>query len=351
MSQKTHIKPTIFGTGLIALDLVVSIHPNRPIQSWAGGTCGNVLTILSYLGWNAFPIARLNGDTASIRVKDDMMRWGVNLDFAEQSPTANTPIIVQKNSHDKLGQPIHKFSWHCPNCGAWLPNYKAVTSTPAKILANQINRPSVFFFDRVSPAALILAKRCKELGALIFFEPSGKCDQKQLIRALELADIVKYSHERIDSLENLLNISCKTLLEIKTLGSQGLSFRLNLFNSKKNKWFHLDAPKVESIVDACGCGDWATAGIISRICDHRGVTSLVEKSFDQITDALHYGQALAAWNCSFEGARGGMYSVNRVTFKKEIATILTNRSYSSIKQSKIAQADKPTFTICPSCNL
>ena len=26
---------------------------------WAGGTCGNVLTVLSYLGWHASPIARL----------------------------------------------------------------------------------------------------------------------------------------------------------------------------------------------------------------------------------------------------------------------------------------------------
>jgi sugar/nucleoside kinase (ribokinase family) len=59
------------------------------------GTCGNVLSILAYLGWDAFPIARLNSDSASQRVKADMKRWGVKLDFASCPPTTHTPIIIQ----------------------------------------------------------------------------------------------------------------------------------------------------------------------------------------------------------------------------------------------------------------
>ena len=349
MTPKTQPKPNIYGTGLIALDLVVSAYPNQPIQNWAGGTCGNVLTILSYLGWNSFPIARLNGDPASLRVKDDMHRWGVNLDFAEQPPTASTPIIVQKNSHDKSGYPIHKFSWHCPNCGAWLPNYKAITCSPAKNIATQISNPSVFFFDRVSPASLILAEKCKQLGALIFFEPSGKCDQKKMMQALTLADVVKYSHDRIDSLEQILNGPFNTKLEIKTLGQKGLSFRSRLFGKRKFKWFDLSAPKVEDVVDACGCGDWATAGIISKICNYNGVSSLDDITFDQVTDALHYGQALAAWNCSFEGARGGMYSATRVKFNREIAKIITNGSYTHTTRAKSSIISRHELSICPSC--
>lgn len=345
------MKPSIYGTGLIALDLVVSTQPDLPIQSWAGGTCGNVLTILSYLGWNAYPIARLNGDIASIRVKDDMTRWGVKLDFAEQLPTASTPIIVQKNSQDKCGNPIHKFSWHCPNCGAWLPNYKAVTSASAKAIADKIKVPSVFFFDRVSPAALVISKRCKEMGALIFFEPSGKCEPKKLEQALELADIVKYSHERIDSLESQLADDCKVPLEIKTLGSKGLSFRSHLFGKKKCKWFDLEAPIVDSVKDTCGCGDWTTAGIILKICDQRGAASLHERTFEQIIEAMNYGQALAAWNCGFEGARGGMYSVNRLTFDRDISKILTSRAHTTSEQIMPNHFGNPSPTTCPACGL
>ena len=50
------LKPTVVGTGLVALDVVVS---GDDVKYFAGGTCGNVLTCLSYLGWDAKPVARL----------------------------------------------------------------------------------------------------------------------------------------------------------------------------------------------------------------------------------------------------------------------------------------------------
>jgi fructokinase len=58
--------------------------------------------------------------------------------------------------------------------------------------------------------------------------------------------------------------------------------------------------------DASGCGDWTSAGIISRICNRR-VEDLKNISEQTLISGLKYGQALAAWNCGFEGARGGRY--------------------------------------------
>ena len=143
---ETEGKPTIYATGLIALDLVISANPETPIYGWAGGTCGNVLTILSYLGWNSYPIARLNGDFASNRVKNDMKKWKVNLDYAELSPTSNTPIMTQVIREEADGSFQHKFSWHCPKCRSWLPTYRAVTTQPIIELLDRINSPQVFFF-------------------------------------------------------------------------------------------------------------------------------------------------------------------------------------------------------------
>ena len=77
----TVVRPKVFGTGLIALDLVIGPKPETPVRSWAGGTCGNVLSILAYLGWDAYPVARMNSDVASDRVRADMKRWGVHLDW------------------------------------------------------------------------------------------------------------------------------------------------------------------------------------------------------------------------------------------------------------------------------
>ncbi len=42
--------PKIIGTGLIALDVIVNAEHNREPFFQAGGTCGNVLSILSFLG-------------------------------------------------------------------------------------------------------------------------------------------------------------------------------------------------------------------------------------------------------------------------------------------------------------
>ena len=43
----TVTRPEVLGTGLIAIVLVVGPDPGTPVRSWAGGTCGNVLSILS----------------------------------------------------------------------------------------------------------------------------------------------------------------------------------------------------------------------------------------------------------------------------------------------------------------
>ena len=37
-----------------------------------------------------------------------------------------------------------------------------------------------------------------------------------------------------------------------------------------------------------------------------------------LREAVRYGQALAAWNCRFEGARGGMYERSRAEFAEEV---------------------------------
>jgi hypothetical protein len=44
--------------------------------------------------------------------------------------------------------------------------------------------------------------------------------------------------------------------------------------------------------------------------------------------AIDFSQALAAWNCGFLGARGGMYAVSKGEFQRTIRQILEQRSHS-----------------------
>ena len=97
-------KPKAFGVGLIALDLVMGADPNSPVRSWAGGTCGNLMSILAYLGWDAFPIARMNGDPASERVRADMMRWGYGWTFRIARRPATPRLSSRRFGGAAMGQ-------------------------------------------------------------------------------------------------------------------------------------------------------------------------------------------------------------------------------------------------------
>jgi len=180
----------------------------------------------------------------------------------------------------------------------------------------------VFFFDRASPGAIFLAEEFKKSGSLIVFEPSGKADERLQRKALSLAHICKYSTEQF--LDLYRNNRERPLLEVQTLGSKGLRFRQNV-PGESGAWERLDALRVGQVKDSAGAGDWLTAGLIFRL-GQRGHDGFLATSRKEITDALKLGQALAAWNCQFEGARGGMYSVSAKHFRESIERLMTGKN-------------------------
>ena len=242
----TVIRPKIFGTGLIALDLVIGPNPETPARPWAGGTCGNVLSILAYLGWDAYPIARMNSDAASDRVRADMKRWGVHLDWADCAPTTNTPMIVQEIRRRQDGQSDHRFSWSCPHCGEWLPPFKAITTDAVERVKQSLADASVFFLDRLSRGTLALAAEASAHGALVVFEPSSKSTDKLMAEAFALAHIVKYANDRHCSIRGVMANGSAVLLEVQTLGAQGLRYRHRLGRGISD-WMRLKAVPARSL--------------------------------------------------------------------------------------------------------
>lgn len=351
VSRQQVRRRVVFGTGLIALDLVVSSDPNKPVQAWTGGTCGNVLSILSFLGWNAYPIARLNGDTASLRVKADLRSWGVHLDFAQCEPTTSTPMIVQENRLTKKGHPKHHFVWTCPSCGSDLPKFKPLPLAAAATVLDDVSGANVFFLDRISRAGVILARVAAEAGAIIVVEPSGKSPEKLLVEALRIAHVVKYSDQRIDSLDNVGAPKTCAFLEVQTLGEKGLRYRSGLPGSRTASWTHLPGYKPPRLLDTCGAGDWTTAGLITQLCGF-GLSTLKRVSTQRIESALRYAQAAAAWSCGHEGARGGMYTVTRADFERCVANFLEANSAAialNVPCGVVKGGLEPREPICPAC--
>jgi fructokinase len=212
-------------------------------------------------------------------------------------------------------------------------------------VAPALNNVSVFFLDRLSRATLTLAKQAAEQGAVVVFEPSGKGSDKLFAEAIRLAHIIKYAHQRLASVDGIMQKGSTTLLEVQTLGDEGLRYRHRLGRGVSD-WLHLNAVTAPRLADTCGSGDWCTAGLIAKATSG-GLAGLREGGAKRIRTALRYGQALAAWNCGFEGARGGMYAVTRETFHEQLSALLTG------------QLDKVTDTVidtgseslvdCPAC--
>src|SRR5260221_12300584 len=126
--------PTVMGTGLIALDVVVSQSSEGATRHYAGGTCGNVLTILAFLGWDAYPLARTNGDFTSQWVREDLARFGVHADYLSLEPTWPVPAIIEWLGAKKDGTPTHRYSFVWPTCGSRKPGHKPVLARPVTAL-------------------------------------------------------------------------------------------------------------------------------------------------------------------------------------------------------------------------
>jgi fructokinase len=347
------LHPYALGTGLVALDVVVNLNSQQPPRCYAGGTCGNVLTILSYLGWDSSAISRLSQSPATDLLLADLRGRKVSTKFVTVESTGSTPIIIQRISRSATGEPYHTFSWRCPGCGSYLPGYKPVLVSAAQQLASRLQEPQVFFFDRVSRGALDLAKVSNDLGALIVFEPSGIGDPKLFREAWSLAHVIKYSHERLRDIADLelrQSDHIGVLLEIETLGPDGLRYRSRLPKIATNGWQPVDALKPPAFKDAAGAGDWCTAGILSRLA-HRGLAGFRRTTSEKLQEALRYGQALAAWNCGFEGARGGMYHVDNRTFKRQVDAILTGAKATPATVTAVEPFVAEFLkSLCPACN-
>lgn len=291
-------KNIVLGAGLISLDVLIWDGKRIPVAYYVGGTCGNVMMILAHMGWESYPIARLDGTRDTERVLADMLKHHVHTDFVSNSD-GKTPVIVQRNFITKDGTPTHKFESR-NNIGRFYLDFRSLTMKQADAVIEKIDfAPKVYFFDRVSPAIQKLATAFKEMGSVIFFEPSSRGgDVKRFTQCIEIADIVKFSDQRIMDTEQFDALNDKLI--IQTQGAKGLSYKLN------SDWTHLDPVLNEHVVDTAGAGDWTAAALINILFKDRTVKSLSSFSKTEIETALNEAQKVGAQSCSYEGARGMM---------------------------------------------
>lgn len=285
------------GAGLISLDILIKDEGIRPVSYYVGGTCGNIMMILSYMGWSTYPIARLDNSKYTDRLLADMHKHNVNTEYIS-TDNGSTPVIIQRNIIDKDGHPTHKFECRGSN-GRFYLNFSSLTKKQAQDILSEIDIvPNVFFFDRVSPAIIDMAKEFKVKGALIYFEPSCKISEKHFDECVELADIIKFADQRISDTSYFDSIS-NTII-IQTLGDKGLKFRYN------SQWIDLPPIRNNNVIDTVGAGDWTSAALIYQLGGYSRQLILQSANSKEMKVLLKKAQKIGSMSCSYDGARGMM---------------------------------------------
>ena len=296
--MKLETENIILGAGLISLDVLIRDGERLPVSYYVGGTCGNVMMILAHMGWQSYPIARLDGTKDTTRLLADMKRNGVHTDYVSTND-GKTPVIVQRNFINKDGVPTHRFESRNGR-GHFYLDFKPLTVKQADAVIERIDFvPKVFFFDRVAPAILKLATTFKGKGSVVFFEPSSRGGNVDLFnKCVAAADIVKFSDQRIKDFHQFDGMADK--LFIQTQGANGLSYRLN------SDWIHLEPVLNDHVVDTAGAGDWTAAALINELFKDKNITTMASFTAQALERPLNEAQKVGAKSCSYEGARGMM---------------------------------------------
>ncbi|MBD3267735.1 hypothetical protein GF373_13780 [bacterium] len=300
MSFQKITQPVIAGTGILTLDAVPVMKEDNAdtYRLYAGGSALNVSMILQTMGWTAFPVGKIGPDRAGEYFLNDIAPFDVNRESILQNPGDATPVYIQQQDGEE-----HKFVRECPFCGYEFVHYQPLTMDEAKTITNRLpGRIDVFYLERVSPGAFQLARDSKEKGAFVFFEPNRVDDESLFLDCLRLADVYKYSRERLHETQAISD-SISIPLEIESQGKQGLQFRVH-HGQTRGDWNYIPAPAVPKFTDAAGAGDWLSAGFLNYVCKS-------EEPFPfgtpLVTEALSAGQSTAVMNCAFESARGFLY--------------------------------------------
>ena len=318
---------TCMGTGNFSLDVITQReYPNgfvvgkrnrfeeKILAMEIGNTCGNVMTMLPYLGVKTFPVAKLDVSPQGYQMKRDMKAYGADVRFVSNTLTGGTTILRCMHKLDNDGKPTmgHKGSTAGkPWTGlSARPCRKYLSSKGGEVeaLVDSMDFiPDVFFFDVAQAGHRILAERLREKGSLVYFEcdsdghrieneKSRQAAYRLFLRCVEASDVVKMSGEYVQDLSFADAYTDK--LFVQTLGADGLRFKLG-----GGQWIRL-APIVNpDYKDYEGAGDWTSSTLIAALCS-KDMLKVKDMTEEAVREALTMAQQMASYSVGFYGSKG-----------------------------------------------
>ena len=298
------MKKTIIGSGIYNLDtIVVRDYPEWPrlrpftdnvFLEEVGGTCGNVMSILAWLGWDAKPIACLDDSPEGMKITEDLKRYGCDCRYVTNTPGGGTTLL--RCTHKKEQDGKHSMSVRAGSPGgSRFPKrhfLRARDEAPA-FLEALADTPAVFFFDDPAAGNRLIAKGLKERGSLIYFEPSKMATNADL-EAVSISDIIKFSDENIP--EASFADAYNDKLFIQTMGAKGVRYKL-----KGQPWETVEFHPSECsthVIDTEGAGDWFTAAFLNEL------VSLESMDAASTLNAIKAAMLVASRSVGYLGSKG-----------------------------------------------
>ena len=294
------MEKSIIGTGIFNLDIIVKRdYPQWPamrpfedkvVLEEVGGTCGNVMSILAWMGWNVRPIACLDDSPEGLIITEDLKRYGCDCRYVTNTPGGGTTLL--RCTHKKSADGQHTMSVRAgsPGGSRFPKRHFLRARDEAQIFLDQlIEMPSVFFFDDAAAGNRLLAKVLKERGAMVYFEPS-KVATNADFDAVKASDIIKFSDENVPDVSFVEDFRGK--LFIQTMGPKGVRYKY-----KNQPWEVVEALPIQHVVDTEGAGDCFTATFINAIAES-GLTS------SSIPSAISKAMASASRSVGYFGSKG-----------------------------------------------
>ena len=342
MLRKKTAGKTCMGTGNYSFDVIIQReYPNgfivgrrnkfeeKIVKMEIGNTCGNVMTMLPYLGVKTFPVAKLDVSPQGYQMKRDMKAYGADVRFVSNTLNGGTTILRCTHKLGDDGNPAMSFKGSTAG-KVWSglsarPIRKYLSSQHGEVdtLVNSLDfTPDVFFFDIAQAGHRMLAERLREKGTLVYFECDSDGHEKTnerdrvaahraFLRCVAVSDIVKMSGDHIQDLS--FADAYQDKLFIQTLGEDGLRFKL-----RDGKWIKLDPIVNPDYKDYEGAGDWTTSTLIAALCakDMLKVKDMKEKD---VKEALTTAQKIASYSVGFVSSKGLIHADER--FKKQDDTL------------------------------
>lgn len=308
----TGTRARCIGSGIYNLDtIVVRDYPDgiagkrfteKVVAEEVGGTCGNVMCLLSSFGMEAYPQASLDDTPEGRRIAEDLRRYGCDMRFVTNTPDGGTTLLRVTHGRNPDGSPKISARAGSPG-GSRFPRRKfmrARDQAPAFVdnLTSEFI-PDFYFFDSPAAGHRHVARELRAMGTTVYFEPSG-ISTKADLECISLSDIVKFSGENVTDTSFADGFEDK--LFVQTLGRDGLRFRLH-----GGEWKAVPGIPNDNVVDTEGAGDWTTAAIIVGIV--RTGKRFDELGEEDIAPILAWAQRLASMTVSYLGTKS---MVNRI---------------------------------------